>query len=135
MAKKDNRFDANIDGKDFKIIVQHAGKYVMAVPLPPSYPPSGLHIILDGTYHHYDVPNEHGDKDKIYLHGFDNMQNFYVTSGNNHYKIEAEADVKMLPITKIPKLYYAKSGNALMIGANANGWIVAISNKPFPDNG
>ena len=132
MAKKDKRFNTNINGKDFKIIVQKDGRYVMAVPQPPTYPPSGLHIILNGKYHHYDIYNEKGEKDdKIYLHGFDERQNFYVTSGNRHYKIDVEADVKLLPIDEIPQLEYETSGNTLIVKSSADGWIVAISNKPF----
>jgi len=132
MSKKDKKFDTSINEKEFKIIVHHDDRYVMAVPLPSNYSPSGLHLFKDGLYHHYDVYNENGEKDRIYLNGFDNMQNLYVTSGNNHYKIETETNIKLLPVDKIPKLDYSISGNTLAVGSNAKGWVFAISNKPFP---
>ena len=88
---------------DRVLVIEKEDVWIKAMPL--EIPGSGLHIIYDDNkYHHYDVYDEDGNHKPIYLEGYSDAGELYVSSGQNVFKIIPGTEMVLIPKDEIPKI-------------------------------
>ena len=135
MKKKKIVFNSTIDGKEYTIIYYTSKRWVKQSPVDPITTPSGLHVHIDGIYHHFDIYNENRDTiDSFNFEGYDSTPSFYISSATTRLKVDADnpEELKFFPIPlseEITRINAVPSGNYVNIESSAKGWIIIVKKE------